>query len=123
MPNPLKNPEAQKCLERLDAISPTTAKAMFGGWGYYSEGGPIYAIYAVDRGYFKVDDENRHHFEKAGQGPFIYYGADRPMAMQYYSIPEDDWLEPESLARWIRLGQEAAARAAAKKAGKRKPLA
>lgn len=120
MAKPLKDPEAQQCLERLDAVSPTTARAMFGGWGFYSEGGPVYAIYAIDRGYFKVDDDNRHHFEEAGQGPFIFDAGGKPMVMQYYSIPESDWDLPDSLADWVSLAQQAADRAAAKKVRKKK---
>ena len=119
MPKPLKDPNAQHFLELLDAQTPTTTRAMFGGYGYYSEGGPIYALYAIDRVYFKVDDHSRHIFEEAGQGPFIFDMGGKPGVMQYYSIPPEDWENPTKLMEWIALGQQAADRAAAKKSRKK----
>ncbi len=122
MLKPLKSPAAQTFLDLLNTQTPTTARAMFGGYGYYSEGGPIYALFAMDQVYFKVDDESRHYFEDAGQGPFIFDMGDKPGIMQYYSIPAEDWNNPDNLHEWITLGQQAADRAAAKKARKSKKL-
>ncbi|MFM9873255.1 MAG: TfoX/Sxy family protein [Fimbriimonadaceae bacterium] len=122
MPKPLKDPDAQRHLDLLNKQTPTTARAMFGGYGYYSEGGPVYAIFAIDKVYFKVDDANRHHFEEAGQGPFIFDMGGKPGVMQYYSIPAEDWSTSEKLHEWITLGQQAADRAAAKKDRKSKKI-
>jgi DNA transformation protein and related proteins len=122
MPKPLKDSEAQHHLDRLNTITPTTARAMFGGYGYYSEGGPIYALYAIDKVFFKVDDDSRHVFEEAGQGPFIFDMGGKPGVMQYYSIPAEDWNDTKKLQEWITLGQQAAERAAAKKTRKTKNL-
>ncbi len=116
----IKDPTAERFLELLDAQFPTTARAMFGGYGFYSEGGPMYALFAIDQVYFKVDDANRHHFESAGQGPFIWDGGEKPMAMSYFSIPTKDWQDPIKLIEWITLSLQAADRAAAKNA-KKKP--
>lgn len=116
---PLKDPQAEYFLQLLKCQTPTTARAMFGGFGYYSEGGPIYALYAVDQVYFKVDDQNRSHFEAANQGPFIWDGGEKPMAMSYYSIPPEAWQKPDELQKWIVLAQEAANRAANKKSKKK----
>jgi len=112
---PLKDPRAQAALDAMSAIEPTTARAMFGGYGYYSEGGPMYALFAVDQVYFKVDDLNRSEFEDVGGGPFVWMGGDQPMMMQYYSVPESVWVNSAELTKWMKSGQGAADRAAAKK--------
>ncbi|ARU41004.1 hypothetical protein CCB80_07560 [Armatimonadetes bacterium Uphvl-Ar1] len=116
----IKDPNAEHFFQLLDAQSPTTSRAMFGGYGFYSEGGPMYALYAIDQVYFKVDDANRPHFESAGQGPFIWDGGEKPTAMSYFSIPSEDWQNPDKLIEWITLAQQAADRAAAKNP-KKKP--
>lgn len=118
-PKPLKDPRAQSALDAMNEIEPTTARAMFGGYGYYSEGGPMYALFAIDQMYFKVDDVNREAFESVGGGPFIWMGGDQPMVMQYYSIPESAWTNPPELTKWMKSGQGAADRAAAKKKPKK----
>lgn len=117
---PLKDPRAEKDLQTMHALSPTTSRAMFGGYGFYSEGGPMFALYAIDQTYFKVDDQNRAAFEEVGGGPFIWTGGDAPMAMSYYSIPKEDWNDSAKLRSWMELGQAAAERAALKKAKKKR---
>jgi DNA transformation protein len=111
----LKNPVAQRFLEQMNAAQPVSARAMFGGYGFYSAGGPMFALFAFDQIYVKVDDSNRPEFESAGQKPFIYDGGEKPMVMQYYSIPESAWQNQAELNKWMQSGIEAAARAATKK--------
>ena len=114
----IKDPRAQHFFELLQSKCPSTFRAMFGGYGFYSDGGPMYALYAVDQVYFKVDNLNRKLFEDAGQGPFIYQMGDKPGVMNYYSIPAEDWLEPDKLNIWILSALQAAERAALKKGNK-----
>lgn len=117
---PLKDARAQSALDSMNEVELTTARAMFGGYGYYSEGGPMYALFAEGQVYFKVDNVNREQFESVGGGPFIWMGGDQPMAMQYYSVPESAWTSKSELTVWMKLGQEAAERAALKKKPKKR---
>lgn len=83
---------------------------MFGGYGYYSEDGPIYAMFAEGRVYFKADRETIKEFELEGGEAFVYDGIRGPTSMSYYSIPEDAWQSPRQLRRWVDLAMAAADR-------------
>jgi len=86
---------------------------MFGGYGVFLDG-VMFGLIADGDLYLKVDDANREDFARAGLGPFVYGGKDRPMTMSYHRAPEpiEDWriLEP-----WARGSLDAARRAAAAK--------
>jgi DNA transformation protein len=101
------------------------AKRMFGGLGFWSRG-RFFAIGDPDEGrlYLKVDDVTRARFEAAGGQPFTYRSRDgQVMVMSYFTPPDDALDDPESMLPWARLGLEAAGRAAAARAPKRKPKA
>lgn len=86
---------------------------MFGGHGVFLDG-VMFGLVADGDLYLKVDDANREDFARAGLGPFVYGGKDRPTTMSYHRAPEpiEDWriLEP-----WARGALAAARRAAAGK--------
>lgn len=101
-------------IEQLAPLGEVEARGMFGGWGIYLEG-RMFALVADDTLYFKVDDENRAEFERAGLRPFSYARTDREVAvLSYYQPPVSAIDDREQLCEWARKGIEAAMRAAAK---------
>ena len=86
---------------------------MFGGWGIYHED-VMFALIADDELYFKVDAENRSHFEGRALGPFVYEGGGKRVAMSYHRAPEEVFDE-DAMTRWANLALGAAKRAAKKK--------
>ena len=99
--------------DALQRLGPVEVQAMFGGYGVFLDG-MMFGLIADGDLYLKVDDANREDFVKAGLGPFVYGGKDRPTTMSYHRAPEpiEDWriLEP-----WARGALDAARRAAAKR--------
>jgi DNA transformation protein len=87
-------------LGQLADIHDLYAKPMFGGIGLYS-GDVFFGIVAGDVLYFKVDQTTRDDYEQAGCRPFKPY-ADRPVTMQYYSVPAAAVEDAAALAQWAR---------------------
>jgi DNA transformation protein and related proteins len=106
----------------LDLLSPlrdVTARAMFGGWGFY-HGGKMFALVAFDTFYVKVDEASRAEFERAGLGPFVYETElGKRSVMSYHAIPAAALDSPELLCEWAQKGIDASRRAAP--APKRQP--
>jgi DNA transformation protein and related proteins len=86
-------------LEQMERVLPVSARSMFGGVGIYS-GGLFFALIADDVVYLKVDDTNRHDFERAGMGPFQPYGPGTA-PMGYYELPGDHLEQPDALRPWL----------------------
>lgn len=106
----------------IDQLAPwgaVRARAMFGGWGLYHHE-RMFALVADDQLYIKVDDLNRAAFEQAGSVAFVPF-PDKPLTMNYYSLPENALDDPEALAHWAELGHQAAQRAAKKAPKRRSP--
>lgn len=99
----------------LDLLSPlrdVTARAMFGGWGFY-HGGKMFALVAFDTFYVKVDDASRPEFERAGLGPFVYETeSGKRSVMSYHTIPAAALDSRELLCEWAQKGIDASRRAA-----------
>lgn len=87
-------------LGQLADIHDLYAKPMFGGIGLYS-GDVFFGIVAGDVLYFKVDQTTRDDYEQAGCRPFKPY-ADRPVTMQYYSVPAAAVEDAVALAQWAK---------------------
>jgi DNA transformation protein len=87
-------------LGQLEDIADLYAKPMFGGIGLYS-GDVFFGIMAGDVLYFKVDETNRAEYEQAGSRPFKPY-ADRPVTMQYYSVPTAVVEDAGAVTQWAR---------------------
>ncbi len=97
----------------LSPLLPVTARAMFGGYGIYTEG-LIFGLVADDVFYLKVDDGNRAVYEAAGLGPFTYEAKGKAkMSMSYYQVP--DVQDAGELKPWIDDALAASRRAAAAK--------
>ena len=100
-------------INHLNQVAPVTARAMFGGYGLYSEG-VMFALIAYDTLYFKVDDVNREQYLTVGSEPFTYEGKGKPIQMSYYRLPDDVFENLEQLTSWVASSREAACRAKAK---------
>lgn len=100
--------------EQLQPLGAVSARAMFGGWGFYLDG-RMFALVAMEAFYIKADDENRAEFEARGLEPFRYETNGKTSVMGYFQPPAEAMDDGELLCAWSRKGVEAAARAAKKK--------
>ncbi len=94
-------------MDRLSPLGEISSKYMFGGWGVFTEG-LMFAVFAGDSLYFKVDDSNRQMYEKAGSTPF-------PHGISYWEVPEEVAEDDEKLRKWAQISIDIARRKAAKK--------
>ena len=98
-------------VETLRLLGPVEPKAMFGGWGLYREG-VFFALVADETLYLKCDDGNCAEFDALALAPFVYLSkVDERIVTSYRRAPDDALEDPEVMARWARLGYEAALRA------------
>jgi DNA transformation protein len=87
-----------------------SVKRMFGGHGVYADG-LFFAIEAGGEIYLKADRHSAARFEEAGSRPFVYQGKDRPIAISYWSLPDqaledaDELVDGRSLRLKPRSGQ------------------
>ncbi len=98
---------------------------MFGGWGIATDGLTLAIIADLGEGerlYLKADDETRARFEAAGCQRFVYAAKGKPMAMNYYTAPEEAMDAAHAMAPWARLALESALKAR-KPSVKRSPSA
>lgn len=100
--------------ELLEPAGKVSARAMFGGHGVYVDG-IIIGIVVEGRLYLKADALSEPRFVATGNAPFTYPSPKGPMAMSYWSVPEDALDSPEAMASWAKLAMEAARRKAAAK--------
>jgi len=100
--------------ELLEPLGKVSARAMFGGHGVYVDG-IIIGIVVEGRLYLKADALTEPRFVATGNAPFMYASPKGPMAMSYWSVPEEALDSPEAMGPWARLALEAARRKAAAK--------
>src|SRR2546423_350025 len=98
-------------VDQLGCIGEIVAKKMFGGVGLYHDG-LFFGLIASDVLYFKVDDENRSHYETAGSRAFQPYG-DGSSSMNYFEVPVDVLEDVDKLKAWATAAVAAAERKAA----------
>ena len=107
---------ADYCCELLASAGPCVARRMFGGWGL-SIGGLTLAIIADlgegERLYLKADAATRAAFEAAGCAQFVYLAKGKPMAMNYYTAPDDAMESAALMQPWARRALDAALKASA----------
>lgn len=96
--------------DMFDSLGEVTIKRMFGGKGIYHQG-KILALEVSGDLLLKADAESAPEFADAGASQWIYDGKNKPVAMPYWSIPEEALDDPEELAKWIGLAWAAALRA------------
>lgn len=93
-------------------LGPVRIKKMFGGKGVYHEG-LIVALEVDGEILLKADAASAPEFEAAGCRQWTYEGhtRKRPVAMPYWSIPDEALDDPEEMAVWARKAYDAALRA------------
>jgi DNA transformation protein len=121
------SPFASRVLRLLLPLGPVHAKAMFGGYGLCLDGTTFGIITRKDRLFFKVDDESRAAFAKAGGEPFTYMrpskdGGKRAVSMSYCEAPDGTLDSTKRLLPWAERGLAAAKRAARSKPVKRRRI-
>ena len=93
-------------------LGPVTIRRLFGGKGVYHAG---LIVAALVRGEMRLkgDATTAPAFEAAGATRWVYEGrGGKPVAMPYWTVPDEAWDDPDAMAGWVRLADEAARRAA-----------
>ncbi|MVA55725.1 TfoX/Sxy family protein [Agrobacterium vitis] len=103
----MDNPDIE---EMFQSLGPVSIRRMFGGKGVYHQG-IICALYLFDEIMLKADAQTAPEFAAAGARQWVYQRPDKkPVAMPYWSVPEDAFDDPDEMARWARLAYEAGIR-------------
>lgn len=105
-------------LDQLHDLDDVSTRGMFGGTGLYS-GELFFGIVYRDIVYFKVDDQTRRDYVRAGTKPFKPY-AGRPTALQYYEVPVAVLEDADELCGWARRAIASAGRKAPDRKKKRR---
>ncbi len=93
-------------------------RPMFGAHGFY-QNGIFFALTSDDELYFKVDDENRIEYKKAGSRPFTYMRKKKEMKLSYWTVPAEVLEDPRELVKWVEKAVAAGLRAKEKKKPKK----
>jgi DNA transformation protein len=88
-----------KIADRLVAMGPVRARAMFSGHGLFLDG-TMFGLIVRETLYFKVGDANRKDYEKARSAPFTYTRGARRIAMSYMTVPDKALANSSLLAEW-----------------------
>jgi DNA transformation protein and related proteins len=100
----------QQVVEQLGQVIEVKARAMFGGYGLYTNS-VMFGLIDKEKLYFKVDAYNCDEYKALGMKPFIYLGKHKPIQMSYYQLPEIVFNNLETLSVWIDKAQAAAIKA------------
>lgn len=104
----MDNVEIEEVFSSLGAVG---IKRMFSGKGIYHQG-VIIALYLFDELMLKADAQSAPTFSAAGARQWVYQREGKnPVAMPYWSVPEDAYDDPDEMAKWVRLAFEAGLRA------------
>lgn len=96
--------------EMFSGLGPVSIRRMFGGKGVYHEG-LIVAVELRGEMRLKADAVSAPAFEAAGATRWTYEGrGGKLVSMPYWSVPDEAFDDPDSMARWVRLAYEAAFR-------------
>jgi DNA transformation protein len=100
------------------SLGQVTLRPMFGGSGVYYHG-MIIGLYYRREILLKTDPVCTPRFEAAGatQGTYTHPVTGKIVHMPYWSLPEEAWDDADAMARWVRIGYEAALRSPAAEIG------
>jgi DNA transformation protein len=106
--------------EMFEAVGPVSIRRMFGGKGIYARG-VIFALELRGELMLKGDAESAPLLEDAGASRWCYQGrSGKPVAMPYWTVPDEALDDPEMMAKWARIALDAAIRVTEREAGQRK---
>jgi DNA transformation protein len=96
------------------SVGSVSIKPVFGGKGIYLHG-KIIAFQRKDELLVKGDKKAAAKIEKAG-GTRMFYrrrkGSRQKVYLPYWSVPDSAYDDADEMARWVKIGVEAAKRAA-----------
>jgi DNA transformation protein len=98
----------------MQSIGPVSAKAMFGGYGFFLDG-LMFGLVADGVLYLKADKETENDFKAKELEQFTYYKKGKEFKMSYYQAPDEALEDGEEMHSWAAKAYETALRAAAKK--------
>jgi DNA transformation protein len=106
--------------EMFEAVGPITIRRMFGGKGVYARG-VIFAVELRGELMLKGDAQSASVLEAAGAQRWRYEGrSGKPVAMPYWTLPEEALDDPDMMAKWARIALDAAIRVTERDADQRK---
>lgn len=106
--------------EMFESVGPVTIRRMFGGKGIYARG-IIFAVELRGELMLKGDEDSAPLLEAAGARRWHYEGkSGKPVAMPYWTIPDEALDDPDLMAKWARIALDAAIRVTAREASQRK---
>lgn len=95
------------------SVGPVSIKPVFGGKGIYLHG-KIIAFQRKDELLVKGDKKVAPKIEKAGGKRMSYRrrkGSRQKVNLPYWSVPDSAYDDADEMARWVKIGVEAAKRA------------
>lgn len=105
--------------EQMAGLGHISARRMFGGHGLYCDG-LFLAIITGDKFYLKADAQTQPAFEERGLLRFTYSARGKTVQLMYYEAPAEVFDETQAMQHWGRLALQAAVRAHAPAARKRR---
>jgi DNA transformation protein len=93
-----EDPTLALVLESLSELDGVRARPMFGGSGLYLKD-DFFGMVWKGKAYFKVDDETRPQYERAGGKAFCVTMRGKKMTMQYYSVAQDSLEDHAALSK------------------------
>ena len=90
-----KDDYADYVVDKLSGLGEVHSRAMFGGYGIFSEG-LMFALISDGVLYFKVDNSSREMYEKAGSSKF-------PHGISYWEVPTDVFEDNARLYEWANI--------------------
>ena len=90
-------------------MGPVRARPMFGGHGLYLDD-LMFALLDGGAMWLKGDDLNRGLYLDGGGRAFTYRRQGKDIAMSYYSVPDEVWLDRDTLISWAESALAAAKR-------------
>ncbi|MFS2326615.1 MULTISPECIES: TfoX/Sxy family protein [Brucella] len=101
--------------ELFTGLGAISIRRMFGGKGVYHQG-LIIALVVRDELLLKADAQSATAFIDAGSRQWAYDSkkSGKPVAMPYWSVPDDAFDDPEIMTDWAKLAFAASLRSGAK---------
>lgn len=101
--------------ELFTGLGAISIRRMFGGKGIYHQG-MIIALVVGDELLLKADAQSAPAFIDAGSRQWAYDSkkSGKPVAMPYWSVPDDAFDDPEIMTDWAKLAFAASLRSGAK---------
>ncbi len=106
--------------ELLEPFGRVTSRRMFGGHGFYLDGGFV-AILWKDTLYLKAEGEGKAACEAAGLRRFRPSSKTPGYSLGFYAPPDDALEDPDALRPWVEIALAAARTTAGKKPKAKKP--